>query len=179
LISEATEAARVQERKAEASPKREDFEKEFGKHRVKDEKDGSWTLTLHEREDIRKAHQMQEGTRRIEVERGAEMQARMKRERVVRRDGKTVDVPEDMVDTMKRSGIRPVGRNGVSAAIRSNLSQSYGNYKQGPKGMWFVWNDGWEPTSLWSKADYGDEQSDPAGNNWVKRNGEWVLDSEV
>jgi len=170
----------VQQRKAEASPKREDFEKEFGKHRIKDEKDGSWTLTLKgdERENIKKAHQMQEGTRRIEVERGAEMQARMKREKVVRRDGKVVGVPEDMVDTMKRNGIRPVGRNGTSVAIRSNLSNSYGKYKQGPDGLWFVWNDGWEPTKLWAPADAGETQRDPDNNVWVLVDGEWSLAEE-
>lgn len=171
----------MQQRKAEASPKREDFEKEFGKHRVKDEKDGSWTVTLRgdERESIKRAHQMQDGTRKIEVERGAEMQSRVKKERVVRRDGRVVDAPEELVDTMKRSGLRPAGRNGGAPSLRFGLSDSFGRYKQGPQGLWFVWNDGWEPTSLWSEKAKDDEQHDPDGNLWVRAGEGWVLADEV
>jgi hypothetical protein len=164
----------------EASPQREDVEKEFGKHRVKDEKDGGWSLTLHgdERENIKRAHQMQDGVRRIEVERGAEMQSRMKREKVVRRDGKVVGVPEELVDTMKRSGIRPVGRNGGAPSLKFGLSESFGKYRQGSEGLWFVWNDGWEPTRLWESQAKGDEQHDPDGNVWVRRDGDWALAEE-
>ena len=171
----------MQDRKYEASPKREDFEREFGKGRVKDEKDGSWTLTLNgsERESIKKAHQMQEGVRRVETERGAEMQSRIKRENVVRRDGKVVGVPEEMVDTMKRNGIRPAGRNGGAPSLKFGLSDSFGRYKQGPEGLWFVWNDGWEPTSLWSDKAMDDKQHDPDGNLWVRSGEGWELDDEV
>jgi hypothetical protein len=177
LISETTEAANVQQRKIDAGPQRADFEREFGKDRIKDEKDGSWTLTLHERHEIRRAHEMQEGTRKIEVERGAEMQARMKRERVVRRDGKVVDFPEELVDTAKKQ-FRPAGRYGGAPSLRFGLSDAMGKYEQGPQGLWFVWNDGWEPTKMWEHQAKGDEQRDPDGNLWLKREGEWVLDSE-
>lgn len=173
LISEAAEAFQARQKKVDASPKRADFEREFGKHRVKDEANGEWSLSLHERNDIKKAHQMQEGTRRIEVERGAEMQARMKREKVVRRDGVMVEFPEEMVDTAKKS-FRPAGRNGGAPSLRFGMSDSYGKYEQGPDGLWFVWSDGWEPTKLWEHQANGPLQRDPDGNVWSRDDdGEW------
>lgn len=179
MISETTEAANAHQRKIDASPKREDFEREFGKDRIKDEGDGKWSLSLHERDEIKKAHQMQAGTRAIEVERGAEMQARIKREKVVNRNGRVVDVAEDQVDTIKRNGIRPAGRYGGAPSLRFGLSDVFGKYTQGPQGLWFVWNGGWEPTRMWEAQAVGDEQHDPDGGLWVKKDGEWLLADEV
>ena len=89
MTNEAVEAATARQRQIDASPKREDFEREFGKDKVKDEGNGNWSLTLHEREDIRKAHQMQEGSRRLDIERGLQVKAKSdgRRERLVRQDG--------------------------------------------------------------------------------------------
>ena len=178
LISETTEAANVHQRKIDAGPQRADFEREFGKDRVKDEKDGSWSLTLREDHDIKRAYQMQEGTRIIEVERGAEMQARMKREKVVRRDGRVVELPHETVEQAK-GRLRPAGRYGGAPSLRFGMSDAMGKYEQGPEGLWFVWNDGWEPTSLWDWKAKGIEQHDPDGNLWVKKDGEWLLADEV
>lgn len=179
MISEATEAARVRQAKIDASPKREDFEREFGKQRIKNEADGSWSLSLHYRADIRKAHEMQEGTRKLDVDRGYELHSRVPRQRVVRRDGRVIEVAEEGEHAAKRN-IRPLGRGGVSACERFSMADSYGRYEQGPDGLWFVWNDGWEPTALWEKPEYrGTRQHDPDGNVWLMHEEDWALESEV
>jgi hypothetical protein len=181
-MKETEEATRALRRKIDASPKREDFEREFGKGRVKDEKDGSWTLTLHDRDEIKKAHQMQNQLRRVEVERGEQVQAKWdgKREKLQRPDGRLVDIPDELVDQAKGNGLRPVGRNKKSAVGYFALSSSMQGYEQGPDGLWFVWNDGWEPTALWTRdKDLAEKQRDPDGNVWVRHEGEWVLESEV
>ncbi len=177
-ISEGSEAGVVQQKKIDASPKRADFEREFGKDKVKDEGGGEWSLSLKEDHQIKRAIEMQEGTRKIEIERGAEMQARLKRERVIRKvDGKMVEFPEEMLDQAKDKFI-PAGRNGRTASLKFGLSDAFRRYEQGPDGLWFVWDGGWEPTELWRNAAEG-PQRDPDGNEWVERNGEWFLGDEV
>lgn len=179
-IGEAAEAAAVHQRKTEASPQRADFEREFGKERVRDEKDGSWTLTLHERDDIKKAHQMQEGVRRLDIERGEQLRAKSdgSRERMYRPDGRVVEMEQEHVGHAKAK-LRSVGRNGGAPSLRFGLSDSYGKYEQGPDGLWFVWNDGWEPTRLWEHQAKGEVQRDPDGNVWVREHdGEWVVAPE-
>ena len=180
LTSEAVEAAKARERKVKASPQREDFEREFGKDKVKDEGGGRWSLTLRERDDIKRAVQMQSGLHREEIERGEAVKAKSdgKREKVVRRDGVVIDIPHETVEQAK-GRLRPVGRNGGAPSLRFGLHDSMGKYEQGPEGLWFVWNDGWEPTSLWDWKAKGDEQHDPHGNLWVKKDGEWLLADEV
>ena len=179
-ISVGEEAAKARQKRADASPQRADFEREFGKDKVKDEKDGSWTLSLHERADIKKAHQMQEGSRRLDVERGQERAARWdgKKEKMLRSDGRVVEMREDLIDRVKGK-MRSVGRNGFAPSLHFGMSDSYGKYEKGPDGLWFVWNDGWEATTLFSKQP-GSPQRDPYGNVWVKdANDEWTLESEV
>lgn len=123
---------------------------------------------------------MQEGARKVEIERGAELQAKWdgKKERIVRRDGRVMDFPEELIDNVKHK-VRPAGRNGKGASLKFGLSNSFGKYEQGPGGLWFVWDDGWEPTSLFLKGEVGDRQPDPSGNIWVRVNGEWEIDSEA
>lgn len=175
-ISEASEAYRARQRKVDASPKREDFEREFGKDRVKDEGNGDWSLSLHEPTEIRRAHEMQEGQRRLDIERGEQVRAKSdgKRERIVRRDGRLIEVGEETFEHAVRKGARPVGRGRNSVAQHFGFVGSYGRYHQGPAGLWFVWNDGWEPTKLFTRdTNLSDRQPDPDGNVWVRTDGEW------
>ena len=172
------EASKAQRKRAEASPQKADFVKEFGAKSVKDEPDGSWTCTVREQADVKKAYQMQAGSRKIDVEQGAEAQAKMSRERVIRHDGRMVEFPEELIEQTKHR-FRPAGRNGKAPAERFSLSEAFGGYEQGPDGLWFVWNDGWEPTSLWRGATILSPQRDPDGNSWIEMEGEWYLDSEV
>jgi len=180
LTSEAADAAKAQSRKTDASPKLEDWKREFGNKVKVDERTGEYSLTLREDGDIRKAHQMQEQMRRIEVERGHEVQSKWdgKRAKVVRSDGKRMNYPEELLDSIKGK-VRPAGRNGGAPSIRVGLSDSFGKYEQGPDGLWFVWDGGWEPTNLFIRGPVGEKQRDPDGNAWVSKDGEWVLDSEV
>ena len=180
LTSEAVEAAKARERKVKASPQREDFESEFGKDKVKDEGNGRWSLDLKEKSEMKRAMEMQAGIYREEIERGEVVKAKSdgKRERVVRRDGIVIDIPHETVEQAK-GRLRPVGRNGRAPSLKFGLSDSFGKYEQGPEGLWFVWNDGWEPTKMWESQAVGDEQHDPDGNLWVKKDGEWLLSSEV
>jgi hypothetical protein len=179
LISEAVEGAKEQRRKAEASPQRADFEREFGKHRVKTEADGSWSLSVREPHEVRKAYEMQEGVRKIDLQEGAKAQSRMRREKVIRKgDGKMVEFPEELIEQAKDKFV-PVGRNGNAPSLKFGLSDAFGKYEQGPDGLWFVDNGGWEPTELWRAASVVSPQRDPDGNEWVERNGEWWLGDEV
>ena len=124
---------------------------------------------------------MMNGPRRIKLERDRERQAIRdgEREKVVTRDGRVVKLMPNHIDQMKdKKGLRPVGRGGVSAATRFGLNQAFGRYEQGPDGLWFVWNGGWEPTNLFRKQAES-PQRDPDGNVWVEENGEWCLEDEV
>jgi len=179
-ISEAADAARAARRKVEASPQLSDWKREFGNKVSVNERTGDYSLNLRDRDDIKKAYQMQEGARKLEVERGAELQSRWdgKKEKVVRRDGRVMDVPEELIDNVKHK-VRPAGRNGKGTSLKFGLSSSFGKYEQGPDGLWFVWDDGWEPTKLFLKGEVGDRQRDPDGNTWVKVDGEWEIDSEA
>ena len=179
-ISESGEAAGVLRKKAEASPQRADFEREFGAASVKDNADGSWTCTLRDKDQARRAFDMQAGIRKIDVERGEQRRAKHdgKRERVARQDGRIIEMREDLIDNVKHK-VRPVGRYSTAPSVRFGLSESFGKYEQGPQGLWFVWNGGWEPTSLFGGAALEGEQHDPDGNVWLKVQDEWVLESEV
>ena len=125
---------------------------------------------------------MMEGPRRVKLERDRERGAIRARDyvKVVREDGKVVSISPDTVDGLKdKRRLRPIGRNGVSAAQHFGLSGSFGKYEQGPDGLWFVWNDGWEPTTLFGGSEALSPQRDPDGNMWVKVDGEWLFESEV
>lgn len=180
MTSEVAGAAEAERKKAEASPTRADFEREFGANRVKDEPDGSWTCTLTERQDIRRAHEMQAGVRQIDVERGRVVKSKWdgKKERVVRRDGRVIEVPSETVDAVKHK-LRPAGRNGRSAVTYfMGISSATAKYVRGQDGLYFVWNEGWEPVSMWSSG-IASPQRDPHGNVWVNSGGGWVLEDEV
>jgi hypothetical protein len=122
---------------------------------------------------------MMNGSRRIKRDRGEEVSSGIARERVVRKDGKVVNVAAEHVDRIKdKNGIRPTGRGGRSASLYFSMAEAAERYVRGPDGLDFVWNDGWEPAPLFSKGAKT-PQRDPDGNVWVKTDGEWVLESEV
>jgi len=178
LLTSSSEAAKAQRKKADAAPDVHAWKREFPGKVTVNERTGDYSLNLRDHDDIKRAHQMLEGQRKVEVERGAENQAALRREKVVRRDGRVLEFPEELVDTAKK-GFRPAGRYGGAPSLRFGMSDAMGKYEQGPQGLWFVWNDGWEPTSLWDWKAKGDEQHDPDGNLWVKKDGEWLLADEV
>lgn len=142
-----------------------------------DERTGDFSLNLRDNRDIKRAMEMQDGVRNIDIERGQEVRSKERRERIQRKDGQVLDFPEHLIDQTKHKGIRPVGRGGKSAALHFGFSEAAADYLRGPDGMYFVWDDGWCPTTLWYKGTA--PQHDPDGNLWVLKGGEWVLESEV
>lgn len=176
-IREGQEALKVEQRKVSASPTKADFVAEFGADKVKTEADGSWTCTLTDDRESKRAWQMQQGIRDVDVERGRELRAKWdgKKEHVVRKgDGKVVEMPSELIDSVKHR-LRPAGRNKVSARLFYGLSEATKKYVTGPDGLDFVWNDGWEPAPLFTPKAEG-HQRDPDGNVWVKVDGEWGLE---
>ena len=119
-------------------------------------------------------------SRRIKLERDRERQDRFRRdyEKVVRPDGKVVKIAPQHVDQFKdKKRLRPVGRGGMSGALFFGLSEATARYVQGPDKLCFIWNEGWEPAPLFSHGAEG-RQRDPDGNVWVKKDGEWGLETE-
>ena len=170
----------MNERARKAAPGPRDLERE-AKAKVTYNPDGSWVAEVP-REHIKRGVAMMEGSRRIKLDRDRERGAQRARDyvKVVRPDGKVVSISPDTVDGLKdKKHLRPVGRGGNSDVRHFGLSESFGKYEQGPEGLWFVWNDGWEPTSLFGGDKREGSQPDPDGNVWVRVDSEWVLESEV
>ena len=94
-------------RQAEAAPSGEDFAKEAGAT-IQYAADGSWTGTVKGIENIRRAVRMQDGTRKVEVERGAKLDASRPKERLVSEDGRFMDAPVHLAEQIaKRRGLKP------------------------------------------------------------------------
>jgi hypothetical protein len=163
----------VERKKVAASPTREDFVKEFGADKVKDEADGSWTCTVREPQDVKKAFQMQQGVRDIDVERGRELKAKWdgKREKVVHKDGRVVEYMQENIDQIKHK-VHAVGRNKMGRALHFGMSEATRKYVRGMDEMDFIWNDGWEPAPLFYRGG-AERQRDPDGGVWLKVDGEW------
>lgn len=179
-ISETSELAKVRAKARKAAPSAEDIRRETGA-RIEYKENGDWVAHVP-KDQMAKGVAMMQGPRSIKLERDRERQAKREKdfEKVVTRDGRVVGISPAHVDMFKnKRGLRPVGRNGVSAALRFGLNQAFEKYEQGPDGLWFVWNDGWEATNLFRKASVQSPQKDPDGNVWVERDNEWFLEDEV
>lgn len=151
-MKEAEEAGRVWQKRVDATPQLQDWKREFGNKVVVNERTGEFTISLKEKADIRRAHEMQENARRIEVERGHELHARREKEYAEKRKEK---------------------RKAMSLVF--GLSSATARYVKGLDELDFVWNEGWEPAPLFTPKAEG-PQRDPDGNVWVKRDGEWELE---
>jgi hypothetical protein len=174
-------AAKSAERKVQQSPDKESVIAEFGRDCVTENPDGSWVARIRDREKMKKAVGMMSGVHREESERGREVQASQARERVVMEDDSIREVPEHLLDNMRRKftkGMRPVGRNGKAAALHFSLTGATERYERGPDGLYFSWSDGWVPINLWRNGALS-PQRDPEGNVWVEVDGEWILMDEV
>jgi hypothetical protein len=94
-------------RQAEAAPRAEDFVKEAGAA-ITYNADGSWQGTVRGIENIRRAVHMQNGSRRIEIERGAKLDASRPKERLVDGDGRFMDAPVHLAEQIaKQKGLKP------------------------------------------------------------------------
>ena len=95
------------QRQAEAAPKAIDFAKE-AKADVKYNADGSWTATVRGEENIKRAVEMQSGSRKVEVERGQKLAASRPTEKLVTLAGREVDMPAHLSERIaKKRGWKP------------------------------------------------------------------------
>jgi hypothetical protein len=177
-ISDTSELAKVNRRARQAAPSADDIVRETGA-RVDYKPDGSWVAHVP-KDKIKRGVEMMEGPRRIKLERDRERGARReeREEKVVTRDGRVVGISPELVDQLKdKRGLRPVGRGGVSGRLFFGMSSASSKYVRGPDGLDFIWNDGWEPASLFT-PNAGGRQRDPDGVGvWVKVDGDWELEA--
>ena len=101
------EQARDVKRQVEAAPRAEDFAKEAGAS-VTYKPDGSWTATVRGADNIRRAVRMQDGARRIDVERGQKLDASRPKEVLVNEVGRLEPVAAHLAEQVaKKRGLRP------------------------------------------------------------------------
>ena len=94
-------------RQAEASPDAVDFAKE-AKAEVKYNADGSWEAVVRGKENIRRAMDMQDGARRIEIERGDRLRSSRPTETLVTEAGAHMPVSEHLAEQIaKKRGWKP------------------------------------------------------------------------
>ena len=100
------------QRKAAAAPKAEDFASEAGATVVEDGK-GNYTATVRGAENIKRAVEMQNAARKIEVERGTKLRLRKPTENIVTPEGKTFAFPAHLIEQVAdKRGWKPAGRRG-------------------------------------------------------------------
>lgn len=105
-ISEMREAVKDVRRQAEAAPQAEDFAREAGAE-VKHNPDGTWVATVRGMDNIRRAVRMQDGARKIEIERGQKLDASRPKETLVDGDGRTLAAPVHLAEQIaKKRGMR-------------------------------------------------------------------------
>jgi len=167
--------AKVREAKRRAAPDLDTLKKDF-KADVKHEPGGKWTATIRGRKNMQRAVEAMEGRRRIDRERGDKVQSEYEREDVLRKDGRKISLLAKHIDMQKKTGIRPVGRNGGSATHFMGFDAP--QYEKGPDWLWFLWDGGWLPVSLWRNGALS-PQRDPDGNWWTERDEAWVLEDEA
>lgn len=83
-------------RKADLSPQAEDFAAEAGAT-VTHNPDGSWEAVVTGAKNIRRAMDMQDGVRAVEIERGQRVRAGERNERIVDKAGRVHSFPEHIV----------------------------------------------------------------------------------
>ena len=95
-ISEMRTALGEERRKADLSPQAADFAAEAGA-KVTHNPDGSWEAVVTGAQNIRRAMDMQDGVRAVEIERGQRIRAGERTERVVDGAGRVQAFPEHIV----------------------------------------------------------------------------------
>ena len=94
-------------KQAEASPDAGDFAREASAD-VKYNADGSWEAVVRGKDNIRRAMDMQDGARAIEIERGERMRASRPTETLVTEAGQRMPVSEHLAETIaKKRGWKP------------------------------------------------------------------------
>ena len=100
------------QKQAALAPKAEDYARECGAV-VTHEPNGDWVATVTDRAMIKRAVQMQDPARAVDIERGAKLMARRPTERIVTGEGKTVPFPLHLIDHVAtQRGWHAPGKNG-------------------------------------------------------------------
>lgn len=95
------------QRQVAAAPQADDFRKE-AKADVKVNADGSWVATVRGEENIKRAVEMRNGSRKVEVERGQKLAASRANETLVTAAGREVAFPAHLSERIaKKRGWRP------------------------------------------------------------------------
>ena len=93
-------------RQAAASPGPDDFATD-AHATITRHGNGEWDGVVRGEENIRRAIEMQDGARAIEIERGKKLAAGQQRESFVHADGRRADIPEHLLDqVVRKPGIR-------------------------------------------------------------------------
>ena len=94
-------------RQAEAAPRAEDFAREAGAA-ITYKPDGSWEGVVRGDENIRRAVKMQDGARKVMIERGAKLNASVEKETLVDGEGRSMRAPVHMAEAIARKqGLKP------------------------------------------------------------------------
>ena len=95
------------QRQVEAAPQAVDFAKE-AKATVTTNPDGSWVATVKGEENIKRAIEMRDGSRKVEVERGQKLAASRPTEKLVTAGGREVAFPAHLSERIaKKRGWKP------------------------------------------------------------------------
>ena len=97
-------AAKAAEAKSNAAPTKDSLVKEFGAAGLKESPDGKWEYNVTGSENVQRASEMMAGVRRIDIERGAEVQAGIQSETLRDHRGRDTHVPLHLAEraAMKR-----------------------------------------------------------------------------
>ena len=103
----AEQALRDVQRQVALAPDAADFAKD-AKAEVKYNADGTWTATVRGEENIKRAMDMQDAAREVEVERGAKLASRRTNETLLDEAGKPFAVDQRFAERVaKKRGLKP------------------------------------------------------------------------
>lgn len=108
LTPDSSGAAKAAEAKSNVAPTKDSLVSEFGKDGLVEHADGKWEYNVSGRQNWNKAHDMMAGVRAIDIERGAEVQAKIENETLLDHRGRDTHVPLHLAEmaAMKR-GLKP------------------------------------------------------------------------
>lgn len=103
-MQDSSPASKAKEAKSNAAPTKADLVSEFGREGLVEHSDGKWEYNVQGRDNWNKAHDMMAGVRKIDIERGAEVQAGIQSETLRDHRGRDTHVPLHLAEraAMKR-----------------------------------------------------------------------------
>lgn len=107
-MPESSAASKAAEAKSNAAPTKDSLVSEFGKQGLVEHEDGRWEYNVTGADNVKRASDMMAGVRKIDVERGAEVNAGIESETLIDHRGRDTHVPLHLAEraAMKR-GLKP------------------------------------------------------------------------